>query len=95
MDEVDPKPAFKIGPMNGREARESGLWLEALVTPRRLKEENVTIAAIAPRPRGQGEADHDEPGATVGALLWPAAAIHLVIAVLLVRAWMAGRRAAG
>ena len=34
-------------------------------------------------------------GATVGALLWPAAAIHLVIAVLLVRAWMAGRRAAG
>jgi hypothetical protein len=33
-------------------------------------------------------------GATVGILLWPAAALHLVLAVLLTRALMEGRRAA-
>ena len=33
-------------------------------------------------------------GATVGVLLWPAAAIHLVIAILLARAYLESRRAA-
>jgi quercetin dioxygenase-like cupin family protein len=33
--QVDPKATFKIGPMNGREARESGLWLrQSLPFPR-------------------------------------------------------------
>ena len=32
-------------------------------------------------------------GANVGALLWPAAALHLILAVLLTRAWMESRRA--
>ncbi len=31
-------------------------------------------------------------GATVGMFLWPAAALHLILAVLLTRAWMEGRR---
>ena len=34
-------------------------------------------------------------GATVGVLLWPAAAGHGVLAILLARAWMQRRRAAG
>ncbi len=33
-------------------------------------------------------------GANVGVLLWPAAALHLILAVLLTRAWMESRRAA-
>ena len=33
-------------------------------------------------------------GANVGVLLWPAAAAHLIVAILLARAWMS-RRAAG
>ena len=33
-------------------------------------------------------------GATVGILLWPAAALHLFLAVLLTWAWMGGRGAA-
>ena len=33
-------------------------------------------------------------GANVGVLLWPAAAAHLILAILLARAWM-NRRAAG
>ena len=32
MDQIDPK-VFKIGPVKGREARESGLWLKAWVAP--------------------------------------------------------------
>ena len=31
-------------------------------------------------------------GANVGLLLWPAAALHLILAVLLTRAWMETRR---
>ena len=31
-------------------------------------------------------------GANVGLLLWPAAALHLILAVMLTRAWMEGRR---
>ncbi len=31
-------------------------------------------------------------GANVGLLLWPAAALHLILAVLLTRAWMESRR---
>jgi hypothetical protein len=31
-------------------------------------------------------------GVNVGVLLWPAAATHLVLAILLARAWMSGRR---
>jgi hypothetical protein len=31
-------------------------------------------------------------GVNVGLLLWPAAALHLVLAVLLTRAWMESRR---
>ena len=34
-------------------------------------------------------------GANVGMLLWPAAALHLILAVLLTRAWMESRRSAG
>ena len=34
-------------------------------------------------------------GGNVGMLLWPAAALHLILAVLLTRAWMESRRAAG
>ena len=34
-------------------------------------------------------------GANVGLLLWPAAALHLILAVLLTRAWMENRRSAG
>jgi hypothetical protein len=34
-------------------------------------------------------------GANVGVLLWPAAALHLILAVLLTRIWMEGPRAAG
>ncbi len=34
-------------------------------------------------------------GANVGMLLWPAAALHLILAVLLTRAWMESRRPAG
>ncbi len=34
-------------------------------------------------------------GANVGMLLWPAAALHVILAVLLTRAWMESRRAAG
>jgi hypothetical protein len=34
-------------------------------------------------------------GANVGILLWPAAALHLILAVLLTRAWMESRRSAG
>jgi len=34
-------------------------------------------------------------GASVGILLWPAAALHLILAVLLTRAWMESRRPAG
>jgi hypothetical protein len=30
---IDPKPGFQTGLMNGREARESGLWLNALEAP--------------------------------------------------------------
>ena len=30
-------------------------------------------------------------GATVGVLLWPAAALHLILAILLVRAWAGAR----
>jgi hypothetical protein len=30
---LDPKPTFNIGLMNGREARESGLWLRPWVGP--------------------------------------------------------------
>ncbi len=33
-------------------------------------------------------------GANVGVLLWPAAALHLILAVLLARAWMERRRSA-
>ena len=32
--EVDPLLPFKIGPMNGREGRGSGLWLKASIAPR-------------------------------------------------------------
>jgi hypothetical protein len=32
-------------------------------------------------------------GVNVGVLLWPAAAAHLILAILLVRAWMSGRAA--
>ncbi len=31
-------------------------------------------------------------GANAGMLLWPAGALHLILAVLLTRAWMQGRR---
>ncbi len=34
-------------------------------------------------------------GANVGILLWPAAALHLILAVLLTRVWMESRRSAG
>jgi hypothetical protein len=34
-------------------------------------------------------------GANAGVLLWPAAALHLILAVLLTRAWMESRRSAG
>ena len=34
-------------------------------------------------------------GANVGILLWPAAALHLILATMLTRAWMESRRAAG
>ena len=34
-------------------------------------------------------------GANVGMLLWPAAALHLILAVLLTRVWMESRRSAG
>ncbi len=34
-------------------------------------------------------------GANVGVLLWPATALHLILAVLLTRAWMESRRSAG
>ncbi len=34
-------------------------------------------------------------GASVGVLLWPAAALHLILAVLLTRAWVESRRPAG
>jgi len=30
---IDPLLTFKFGPMNGREARESGLWPKASVAP--------------------------------------------------------------
>jgi hypothetical protein len=33
-------------------------------------------------------------GATVGMFLWPAAALHLILAILLTRAWIGSRRAA-
>ena len=36
MRSFDPKPTFKIGPMNGREARESGRWLIARVAAGQL-----------------------------------------------------------
>ena len=28
LTQIDPKATFKVGPRNGREARESGLWLK-------------------------------------------------------------------
>ncbi len=34
-------------------------------------------------------------GTTVGMFLWPAAALHLILAVLLTRAWVEGRHSAG
>lgn len=34
-------------------------------------------------------------GANAGVLLWPAAALHLILAVLLTRAWVESRRSAG
>ena len=34
-------------------------------------------------------------GANVGMLLWPAAALHLILAILLTRAWIESRRSAG
>ena len=34
-------------------------------------------------------------GANVGILLWPAAALHLILAILLARVWMESRRSAG
>ncbi len=34
-------------------------------------------------------------GANVGILLWPAAALHLILAVLLTRVWMESRRSEG
>ena len=34
-------------------------------------------------------------GANVGILLWPAAALHLILAVLLTRVWVESRRSAG
>ena len=34
-------------------------------------------------------------GANVGVLLWPAAALHVILAVLLTRAWIESRRSAG
>ena len=34
-------------------------------------------------------------GTTVGMFLWPAAALHLILAVLLTRAWMESRRSVG
>ena len=33
-------------------------------------------------------------GANVGVLLWPAAALHLILAILLTRVWVESRRAA-
>ena len=33
-------------------------------------------------------------GANVGILLWPAAALHLILAILLTRAWLESRRTA-
>jgi hypothetical protein len=32
--QIDPELPFEVGPMNGREARGSGLWPKALVAPR-------------------------------------------------------------
>jgi hypothetical protein len=34
-------------------------------------------------------------GSRVGVLLWPAAALHLILAALLTRAWIGSRRSAG
>ena len=34
-------------------------------------------------------------GTNVGMLLWPAGALHLILAVLLTRAWVEGQRSAG
>jgi hypothetical protein len=34
MEGFDPLLPFNIGPANGREARESGLWPKARVAPR-------------------------------------------------------------
>ena len=34
-------------------------------------------------------------GASVGVLLWPAAALHVILGVLLTRAWAESRRSAG
>jgi len=33
MSQIDPELPFKIGPMDGREARESGLRLKAWIAP--------------------------------------------------------------
>jgi hypothetical protein len=33
MRKFDPLLPFKIGPVNGQKARESGLWLKAWVAP--------------------------------------------------------------
>ena len=45
--EVDPLLPFKIGPMNGREGRGSGLWLKASIAPKH------EVAALQPAARGR------------------------------------------
>ena len=42
MSSIDPLLPFKIGPMNGREAQESGLWLGRHDGPRRATQPPIS-----------------------------------------------------
>ena len=46
MSQIDPKLSFKVGPVNGREARQSGHWLKAWVAE----------AVVAERHKSEGSA---------------------------------------
>jgi hypothetical protein len=49
MEGFDPLRTFKIGPMNGRKARESGLWLKASVASGRPLTEPPLTSHVWPR----------------------------------------------
>lgn len=46
--QIDPSLSFKIGPVNERKARESGLWLKARVAPRSDRSQKSCECVVRP-----------------------------------------------